>query len=91
VRKIYLPASSQAEEKIRLAGRHLDNDSRGMTGELAAVIKRSRTLFRFGALFSFLLFVIFVRDIRRSTVLPAARAAPVPRPVDENRPIGTGL
>jgi CHASE3 domain sensor protein len=71
VRKDYVPATSQAEEAIRLAARHLDNDSHGMTGELASVIKRSRTLFKVGSLFSLLLFVVFVWDIRRAMVLPA--------------------
>jgi hypothetical protein len=74
VRKDYLSTSAITEEKIKLAAKHLDNDSRSMTGELAAVIKRSRTLFKCGSLFSVFLFVVFIWDIRRATIVPLRAA-----------------
>jgi hypothetical protein len=91
VRKEYVPASSKAEEKIRLAGKHLDIDSHSLTGELAEVIKRSRTLFKFGSFFALFLFAVFARDIRRATVLPAQAPASRAPESGTGRPIGTGL
>jgi hypothetical protein len=87
--KDYVPAASQAEEIIKLAARHIDNDSREMTGELSVVVKRSRLLFKCGSLFSLFLFVVFVRDIRRAMILPAGAAA-VHGPEGGPGPMGTG-
>ena len=79
VQREYLPISSQTEEKIRLATRRLDDDSSQMAEEAAAVIGRSRTLFKYGVGFSILLFLVFIRDIRRSMVLPAKTVIRKPR------------